>query len=43
MPEYSKGKIYMIYSTDSSVLLPYYGSTTLSLNRRFQVHKAHFK
>ena len=33
----------MIYSTDSSVLLPYYGSTTLSLNRRFQVHKAHFK
>jgi len=43
MPEYSKGKIYMIYSTDSPVLLPYYGSTTLSLNMRLSVHKAHLK
>ena len=43
MPNYNKSKIYMIYSTDSSVLLPYYGSTTLSLNRRLSDHKAHFK
>jgi len=28
MPNYNKGKIYMIYSTESPVLLPYYGSTT---------------
>ena len=33
----------MIYSTDSPVLLPYYGSTTQSLNQRFQVHKGDFK
>jgi len=43
MPDYNKGKIYMIYSTESPVLLPYYGSTTYSLNRRFQDHKADFK
>ena len=43
MPEYSKGKIYMIYSTDSPVLLPYYGSTTYSLKKRGKEHKAHFK
>ena len=33
----------MIYSTESPVLLPYYGSTTQSLNRRLSDHKAHFK
>ena len=43
MPNYNKGKIYMIYSTDSPVLLPYYGSTTKSLNRRLSKHKDHFK
>ena len=43
MPEYSKGKIYMIYSTESPVLLPYYGSTTKSLNMRLSKHKDHFK
>ena len=43
MPEYSNGKIYMIYSTDSPVLLPYYGSTTKSLNMRLSKHKDHFK
>ena len=43
MSDYSKAKIYMIYSTESPVLLPYYGSTTKSLNKRLSVHKAHFK
>ena len=43
MPDYSKAKIYMIYSTDSPVLLPYYGSTIQSLNRRLSDHKNHFK
>ena len=33
----------MIYSTESPVLLPYYGSTTQSLNRRLSNHKKDFK
>ena len=42
MPDYSKSKIYMIYSKDSPVLLPYYGSTVATLKIRKGEHKTSY-
>jgi hypothetical protein len=41
MPDYSKGKIYKIISSECDLV--YYGSTVLPLNKRFNKHKSAFK
>ena len=40
MPDYSKGKIYMVFSPSTN--LKYIGSTTLTLKTRFNKHKNRF-
>jgi hypothetical protein len=40
--KYSDSKVYKIISTDSNNKFVYYGSTTLSLTSRFNMHKASF-
>ena len=41
MPDYSKGKIYKIYSKTLDNC--YYGSTTMTLKKRLTAHKSKFK
>jgi hypothetical protein len=41
MKDYSKGKIYKIISSECDDV--YYGSTVLTLNKRFSLHKSAFK
>jgi len=42
MNKYENGKMYMIYSLDSPVVLPYYGSTIESIPRRKSKHKSKY-
>ena len=42
MNKYENGKMYMIYSLDSPVVLPYYGSTIESILRRKTKHKSKY-
>ena len=42
MNKYENGKLYMIYSLDSPVVLPYYGSTIESIPRRKSKHKSKY-
>jgi len=37
MPDYSKGKVYRLTCDDPNLI--YYGSTTLTLKQRFDIHK----
>ena len=41
--KYSDSKIYKLFSLDPSCPFVYYGSTTMSLHARFNMHKASFK
>ena len=41
MPDYSKSKIYKIYSYENDEV--YYGSTVETLSRRMTKHRSHFK
>ena len=43
MTKYQDSKIYMVYSKDSPVLLPYYGSTTQTIKRRKSKHKSSYQ
>jgi len=41
MPDYSKGKIYKLWSPSKNLV--YYGSTTQTLSRRLSKHKSSYK
>lgn len=43
MPNYQKGKIYIINSPSRPEVIPYYGSTCCKLNTRFNRHRFDYK